>query len=50
MMMGMDFKGKTSSAVAKPPTLESVVGTFSKTSEIFSLVVDFVFQTPWRMP
>ena len=42
MTIGMDFKGKTSSAVAKPPTLGSVVVIFSKTSEVFSLVVDFM--------
>ena len=36
----MDFKGKTSSAIAKPPTSGSVVGLFSITSGVFSSVVD----------
>ena len=37
----MYFKGNTSSAVAKPPTLEGVAGIFSGTSEVFSSVVVF---------
>ena len=39
----MDFKGNTSSAVAKPPTSEGVAGSFCGTSEVYSSVVVFFF-------
>ena len=39
MTMGMDFKGKTSSAAAKPPISGSVVEDFFGTSDGFSSVV-----------
>ena len=39
MAIGMDFKGKTSSAAAKPPISGSMVVGFSGTSDGFSFVV-----------
>ena len=39
----MDFKGNTSSAVEKPPTLEGVAGILSGTLEVFSSVVVFFY-------
>ena len=45
----MDFKGKTNSAVAKPPTSGSVAGIYSGISELFSSIVasfsDFLVET-----
>ena len=43
--MEWDFREKTNSAVAKPPTPRSVVGRFSETSEVFSEVLSEVFSS-----
>ena len=38
--MGMDFKGKTSSAVTNQPISERVAGISSRMLEVFSSIVD----------